>query len=92
MSGGGISKRMDSAGNITRATDRTITDNTYRLEHIADELRQVIGSHELATSQHSTARSVAVKSWRRWATVEQIAAGMIDQAALGNMRHTTAGT
>lgn len=86
-----VYQRMDSAGNITRATDRTITDNAYRLEHIADELRQAVGSHELVTRQHSIEQIGGSKIVEALGNIEQIAAGMIDQAALGNMRHTTAG-
>lgn len=86
-----VYQRIDAAGNITRATDRSMTDTAHRLVHVADRLEQAIGAHSLVTTDHSKEEIGGSKITEALGNIEQIAAGVIEQASLGNMRHTTAG-
>lgn len=86
-----VYQRIDAAGNITRATDRTLTDTAHHIVHVADRLEQKIGAHSLVTTDHSREAVGGSKIIEALGNIEQIAAGMLDQAALGNIRHTTAG-
>lgn len=74
---------VDSAGNWTRQTPEGITDSAREINQLADHLRQILISHNLQTTGHSTEQVQGIKKTEATA-LHQIAAIVINQLTTGS--------
>ena len=74
---------VDSAGNWTRQTPEGITDSAREINQLADHLRQILISHNLQTTGHSTDQVQGIKKTEATA-LHQIAAIVINQLTTGS--------
>lgn len=74
---------VDIAGNWTRTTPAAITDSARELNQLADHLQQILISHHLHTTGHSTEEVQGIKKTEATA-LHQIAAVVINQLTTGS--------
>jgi hypothetical protein len=86
-----VFQRTDTAGNQTRATDQSQTDNAYQKTVTADHYTASVGTLTVDVKQHAVETVAGKKLVEALGAIELLAGDDITLASLGNMQIATAG-